>query len=136
MRLASLHWLNLWASFNLKMFLLLQVGSVVAVGWIRSRKAVDWHLFRNIFLAWFVTVPVAGLFSAAVMALLMYGILPYVWFLFFQPANKGESGMGMHGRCVPTFHTRTCILPMHRLSPNQPLRAPSDGSKPHCSPRW
>ncbi|XP_062987719.1 sodium-dependent phosphate transporter 2 isoform X2 [Elgaria multicarinata webbii] len=55
-----------------------KVGSVVAVGWIRSKKAVDWHLFRNIFLAWFVTVPVAGLFSAAVMAILMYGILPYV----------------------------------------------------------
>uniref|UniRef100_A0A3P8ZAF1 Phosphate transporter n=1 Tax=Esox lucius TaxID=8010 RepID=A0A3P8ZAF1_ESOLU len=47
-----------------------KVGSVVAVGWIRSKKAVDWRLFRNIFLAWFVTVPVAGLFSAAVMALL------------------------------------------------------------------
>lgn len=55
-----------------------KVGSVVAVGWIRSKKAVDWRLFRNIFLAWFVTVPVAGLFSAGVMALLMYGILPYV----------------------------------------------------------
>uniref|UniRef100_A0A8C9ZXP8 Phosphate transporter n=1 Tax=Sander lucioperca TaxID=283035 RepID=A0A8C9ZXP8_SANLU len=55
-----------------------KVGSVVAVGWIRSQKAVDWHLFRNIFLAWFVTVPVAGLFSAAVMALFVYGILPYV----------------------------------------------------------
>nr|XP_033771408.1 sodium-dependent phosphate transporter 2 isoform X1 [Geotrypetes seraphini]XP_033771417.1 sodium-dependent phosphate transporter 2 isoform X1 [Geotrypetes seraphini] len=55
-----------------------KVGSVVAVGWIRSRKAVDWRLFRNIFLAWFVTVPVAGLFSAAVMALFQYGILPYV----------------------------------------------------------
>ncbi|XP_004481761.1 sodium-dependent phosphate transporter 2 isoform X2 [Dasypus novemcinctus] len=55
-----------------------KVGSVVAVGWIRSRKAVDWRLFRNIFVAWFVTVPVAGLFSAAIMALLMYGVLPYV----------------------------------------------------------
>ncbi|XP_037536844.1 sodium-dependent phosphate transporter 2 [Nematolebias whitei] len=55
-----------------------KVGSVVAVGWIRSQKAVDWHLFRNIFLAWFVTVPVAGLFSAAIMALFVYGILPYV----------------------------------------------------------
>ncbi|XP_063156414.1 sodium-dependent phosphate transporter 2 isoform X1 [Candoia aspera] len=55
-----------------------KVGSVVAVGWIRSKKAVDWHLFRNIFLAWFVTVPVAGLFSAGVMAILMYGILRYV----------------------------------------------------------
>lgn len=57
----------------------LQVGSVVAVGWIRSQKAVDWRLFRNIFLAWFVTVPVAGLFSAAIMALFVYGILPFVW---------------------------------------------------------
>lgn len=55
-----------------------KVGSVVAVGWIRSKKAVDWHLFRNIFLAWFVTVPVAGLFSAGIMAIFMYGILPYV----------------------------------------------------------
>ncbi|XP_053116281.1 sodium-dependent phosphate transporter 2 isoform X5 [Hemicordylus capensis] len=55
-----------------------KVGSVVAVGWIRSKKAVDWRLFRNIFLAWFVTVPVAGLFSAGVMAIFMYGILPYV----------------------------------------------------------
>ncbi|KAM4687675.1 LOW QUALITY PROTEIN: sodium-dependent phosphate transporter 2-like [Discoglossus pictus] len=54
-----------------------KVGSVVSVGWIRSRKAVD-RLFRNIFLAWFVTVPVAGLFSAAIMALFQYGILPYV----------------------------------------------------------
>ncbi|XP_028557610.2 sodium-dependent phosphate transporter 2 isoform X3 [Podarcis muralis] len=54
------------------------VGSVVSVGWIRSKKAVDWHLFRNIFVAWFVTVPVAGLFSAAIMALFMYAILPYV----------------------------------------------------------
>ncbi|KAI1900090.1 hypothetical protein AGOR_G00046450 [Albula goreensis] len=55
-----------------------KVGSVVAVGWIRSKKAVDWRLFRNIFLAWFVTVPVAGLFSAAIMALFVYGILPFV----------------------------------------------------------
>ncbi|XP_032324454.1 sodium-dependent phosphate transporter 2 isoform X1 [Camelus ferus] len=55
-----------------------KVGSVVAVGWIRSRKAVDWRLFRNIFVAWFVTVPVAGLFSAAIMALLVYAILPFV----------------------------------------------------------
>lgn len=55
-----------------------KVGSVVAVGWIRSQRAVDWRLFRNIFLAWFVTVPLAGLFSAAVMALFVYGILPFI----------------------------------------------------------
>ncbi|KAI1881915.1 hypothetical protein AGOR_G00244390 [Albula goreensis] len=51
-----------------------KVGSVVAVGWLRSRKAVDWHLFRNIFMAWFVTVPISGLISAAIMALFMYVI--------------------------------------------------------------
>ncbi|KAM4635545.1 sodium-dependent phosphate transporter 1-B [Polymixia lowei] len=52
-----------------------KVGSVVAVGWLRSRKAVDWRLFRNIFMAWFVTVPISGLISAAFMAIFIYGIL-------------------------------------------------------------
>ncbi|XP_034617501.1 sodium-dependent phosphate transporter 1 [Trachemys scripta elegans] len=52
-----------------------KVGSVVSVGWLRSRKAVDWRLFRNIFLAWFVTVPISGLISAAIMALFKYAIL-------------------------------------------------------------
>ncbi|CAL9708522.1 unnamed protein product [Knipowitschia caucasica] len=52
-----------------------KVGSVVAVGWLRSRKSVDWHLFRNIFIAWFVTVPISGLISAAIMALFVYIIL-------------------------------------------------------------
>ncbi|XP_028852885.1 sodium-dependent phosphate transporter 1-A [Denticeps clupeoides] len=52
-----------------------KVGSVVAVGWLRSRKAVDWHLFRNIFIAWFVTVPISGLISAAIMALFTFVIL-------------------------------------------------------------
>ncbi|MBN3296972.1 S20AB protein, partial [Amia calva] len=53
-----------------------KVGSVVSVGWLRSKKAVDWRLFRNIFMAWFVTVPISGLLSAAVMALFKYVILP------------------------------------------------------------
>ncbi|KAJ3606071.1 hypothetical protein NHX12_028114 [Muraenolepis orangiensis] len=52
-----------------------KVGSVVAVGWLRSHKAVDWRLFRNIFMAWFVTVPISGLISAAIMALFCYVIL-------------------------------------------------------------
>ena len=51
------------------------MGSVVAVGWLRSRKAVDWRLFRNIFIAWFVTVPISGLISAAIMALFVHVIL-------------------------------------------------------------
>lgn len=52
-----------------------QVGSVVSVGWLRSRKAVDWRLFRNIFMAWFVTVPISGLISAAIMALFKFTLL-------------------------------------------------------------
>ncbi|KAI5622613.1 sodium-dependent phosphate transporter 1-B [Silurus asotus] len=53
-----------------------KVGSVVAVGWMRSRKAVDWRLFRNIFMAWFVTVPISCLISAGIMALFTYVIFP------------------------------------------------------------
>ncbi|KAL6114533.1 slc20a1 [Pungitius sinensis] len=52
-----------------------KVGSVVAVGWLRSRKSVDWRLFRNIFIAWFVTVPISGIISAAIMALFIYVVL-------------------------------------------------------------
>uniref|UniRef100_A0A6Q2X8D2 Phosphate transporter n=1 Tax=Esox lucius TaxID=8010 RepID=A0A6Q2X8D2_ESOLU len=52
-----------------------KVGSVVAVGWLRSKKAVDWRLFRNIFIAWFVTVPISGLISAAIMSLFTFVIL-------------------------------------------------------------
>ncbi|KAL0620110.1 Sodium-dependent phosphate transporter 1 [Plecturocebus cupreus] len=52
-----------------------KVGSVVSVGWLRSKKAVDWRLFRNIFMAWFVTVPISGIISAAIMAVFRYGIL-------------------------------------------------------------
>lgn len=52
-----------------------KVGSVVSVGWLRSKKAVDWRLFRNIFMAWFVTVPISGLISAAIMAVFTYIIL-------------------------------------------------------------
>lgn len=52
-----------------------KVGSVVSVGWLRSKKAVDWRLFRNIFLAWFVTVPISGLISAGIMAIFKYAIL-------------------------------------------------------------
>ncbi|XP_006903203.1 PREDICTED: sodium-dependent phosphate transporter 1-like [Elephantulus edwardii] len=51
-----------------------KVGSVVSVGWLRSKKAVDWRLFRNIFVAWFVTVPISGVISAAIMAVFKYVI--------------------------------------------------------------
>ncbi|CAF1028153.1 unnamed protein product [Adineta steineri] len=47
-----------------------KVGSVVAIGRIRSKQSVDWSLFRNIIVAWIVTVPVTGGIAAGVMALL------------------------------------------------------------------
>lgn len=51
-----------------------KVGSVVSVGWLRSRAAVDWNLFRNIILAWLVTVPCSGAISAGLMAFFLFGI--------------------------------------------------------------
>lgn len=47
-----------------------KVGSVVMVGQIRSKEGVDWSLFRNIVIAWILTVPVTALCSAGCMALL------------------------------------------------------------------
>ncbi|KAI3422566.1 hypothetical protein GPALN_013066 [Globodera pallida] len=44
------------------------VGSVVAVGSIKSGEGVDWHIFASIATSWLVTLPV----SAAVSAGLMY----------------------------------------------------------------
>lgn len=45
-----------------------KVGSVVFVGRFRSRENVDWSIFRNIVLAWLVTLPISGGISAAIMA--------------------------------------------------------------------
>ncbi|XP_064652342.1 sodium-dependent phosphate transporter 1-B-like isoform X2 [Lineus longissimus] len=55
-----------------------KVGSVVCVGRFRSRENVDWKLFRNIFLAWIVTLPISGGVSAAVFAglRLVPGVMP------------------------------------------------------------
>ncbi|GMS78186.1 hypothetical protein PENTCL1PPCAC_30466, partial [Pristionchus entomophagus] len=46
------------------------VGSVVAVGSIKSGGGVNWSIFRNVALSWVVTLPGAGLISAGIMALL------------------------------------------------------------------
>jgi len=53
-----------------------KVGSVVFTGRVRSKESVDWSLFRNIIIAWIVTVPVAGSLAAAVQVMLKlaYGI--------------------------------------------------------------
>lgn len=47
-----------------------KVGSVVFVGWARSRSAVDWKLFRTIVLAWVLTLPISAILSAVSMAVL------------------------------------------------------------------
>lgn len=46
-----------------------KVGSVVTIGRVRSKQSVDWSLFRNIIVAWVITVPVTGGIAAGVMAL-------------------------------------------------------------------
>lgn len=47
-----------------------KVGSVVMVGRVRSKEVVDWSLFRNVILAWVITMPFAGLISAGLFAAL------------------------------------------------------------------
>ncbi|KAF7257365.1 hypothetical protein EG68_05175 [Paragonimus skrjabini miyazakii] len=51
-----------------------QVGSVIFVGRFRSRSNVNWSIFRNIFIAWVVTVPVACAISALLMYLFTFAI--------------------------------------------------------------
>jgi sodium-dependent phosphate transporter len=53
-----------------------KVGSVVFTGRVRSKESVDWSLFRNIIIAWIVTVPVTGLLAAGCQFCLMK-IYPY-----------------------------------------------------------
>ena len=45
-----------------------KVGSVVMVGRVRSSEHVDWLLFRNVILAWVVTMPFAGQFLCLIVA--------------------------------------------------------------------
>ncbi|CAH8473160.1 unnamed protein product [Heterobilharzia americana] len=44
-----------------------KVGSVVFVGRARSKDNVNWGIFRNILIAWLVTLPAAGAISAFLM---------------------------------------------------------------------
>ena len=46
------------------------VGSVIGVGIVKSGEGVDWKVFRNIALSWFITLPASGLISAGIMYLL------------------------------------------------------------------
>lgn len=53
-----------------------KVGSVVFVGWAKSsRQGVDWKLFRNIVIAWVVTVPLTAGISALLMLILKIAFL-------------------------------------------------------------
>lgn len=53
-----------------------KVGSVVFVGWAKStREGVDWKLFRNIVIAWVVTVPLTAGVSALLMLILKVAFL-------------------------------------------------------------
>jgi sodium-dependent phosphate transporter len=47
-----------------------KVGSVVMVGRLRAKEGVNWGLFRNIAIAWILTVPITALCSGGAMALL------------------------------------------------------------------
>ncbi|XGW03465.1 hypothetical protein V3C99_015001 [Haemonchus contortus] len=50
------------------------VGSVVAVGVLKTREGIQWRIFRNIVISWVVTVPVSGLLSAGIMLLLKFAL--------------------------------------------------------------
>ncbi|KHJ79530.1 hypothetical protein OESDEN_20821 [Oesophagostomum dentatum] len=50
------------------------VGSVVAVGVVKSRENIEWSIFRNIVISWVVTLPVAGMISASIMLLLKFAL--------------------------------------------------------------
>jgi solute carrier family 20 (sodium-dependent phosphate transporter) len=47
-----------------------KVGSIVFTGRVRSKQSVDWSLFKNIIIAWIVTVPVTGGIAAVCQAVL------------------------------------------------------------------
>ena len=51
-----------------------KVGSIVAIGYTRSKANVEWKLFRSIILAWVITVPCAALLSALLMWILMHAV--------------------------------------------------------------
>ncbi|KAI0982729.1 hypothetical protein GJ496_000370 [Pomphorhynchus laevis] len=52
-----------------------KVGSVVCVGRMNGKDAVNWNLVRNIAIAWIATFPVTAVISASVMVILRKVIL-------------------------------------------------------------
>lgn len=51
------------------------VGSVVAVGFVRSKKGVQWKVFRDIALSWLITLPVSALLAGIIMFVLRVAFL-------------------------------------------------------------
>ncbi len=47
------------------------VGAVIGIGLARGVKAINKNIVRDIIISWFVTVPIAGLISAAIFKFLM-----------------------------------------------------------------
>lgn len=53
-----------------------KVGSVIMVGrYYGSKESVNWSLFKNVIMAWVLTVPISALFSALSMLLIKWFIL-------------------------------------------------------------
>ena len=46
------------------------VGSVVAVGSVKSGENIDWRVFWRVASSWAITLPLSGAFSALIMLLL------------------------------------------------------------------
>ncbi|KAI6199505.1 Phosphate transporter [Aphelenchoides besseyi] len=42
------------------------IGSVVAVGCVKSGEGIKWGIFRSIAMSWFMTLPISGLFAAGI----------------------------------------------------------------------
>ncbi|CAD5232571.1 unnamed protein product [Bursaphelenchus xylophilus] len=51
------------------------VGSVVAVGVVKSGAGIQWRIFRNVALSWVVTLPVSGVIAALITLMLKWAVL-------------------------------------------------------------
>ncbi|KAI6190356.1 Phosphate transporter [Aphelenchoides bicaudatus] len=51
------------------------VGSVVAVGSVKSGAGIDWSVFKNIVFSWLVTLPVSGIIAAAITLIFKWTVM-------------------------------------------------------------